>query len=121
MKPNGAAERRFEQYKKECQKWIRYFGLYQWDVSFIRDKKSQDVDGRCVSTDDGSRIAMLVISDSCGIPVQELAFHETCELLMARVRAVATARSATAEEIDGAIHEVVGTLTNTMFRDVKPK
>ena len=114
------AAREFEVFKRECDRWIRYWGLLSWGVKYFHTA-DDDCDSHCLLPIDGSRGASLCLSLEPENTPQENAFHEVAELLLGRIRILAMSRTATEEEIDGAIHEVIETLTNTVYRDVKPK
>jgi hypothetical protein len=47
--------------------------------------------------------------------IRRVAFHEVCEVFMARMHICAAARHVTREEIDEARHEIIRTLEHVIF------
>jgi len=116
-------KRHFEIFKKEFLKWRDFWGLFQYRVYFYHG----DIDacyGRC-DADLGAMHATITLSDEWPKPIndysiKQTAFHECCELLLARFNVNAYYRHATKNDIEESNHEIIRTLENKIFeRSIK--
>ena len=106
----------FEVFKEEAQKWICIFGLFYWDVDFQHvELLGNDAE---VEYDLESHIASMRLSTKVSQKnaIRKFAFHETCELLMARMQTVASARDSNEKMIEEARHEIIRILENSLFK-----
>jgi len=106
----------FEEFKEEAQKWIRIFGLLHWDIDFQHvELLGNDAEAEY---DLESHIASLRLSTKVSQKnaVRKFAFHETCELLFARMQTVASARDSNEKMIEEARHEIIRILENSLFK-----
>ena len=115
----------FTLFKKECQKWINYFGLKNWEIRYIHEGNSHE-DGLAGTTIDlDNKLAVIELCqemndyDYKNHSFNALAFHEVCEVLIGRLRYLAQSRYASKEEIIEANHEIVRTLENTILKGIK--
>ena len=114
----------FEVFKAESEKWIKTFGLIDWEVNY-----DYDLDGDCRAScqaDYVNRITINSISLEWAYKpkvaeIKRMAFHEVCELLLSPMRLVAEARFINEDELETARHSVIRVLENTIFhKGVKP-
>jgi hypothetical protein len=102
--------------------WQRRLGLLDWHIYTrhkTRDRNAQayccpNLAGRCAT------IYLSKVLDNYDEPpgetfIRRMAFHEVCEVLMARMHICAVARHVTREEIDEARHEIIRTLEHVIF------
>ena len=93
----------FKLFKQECQKWIEYFGLINWRISYFGEQLdvdyavcSWDIEGRCASITFSK-----YISEDVEFPnIKKCAFHEVCELFLADLQSLANTRYTTSIEIN---------------------
>jgi hypothetical protein len=119
----------FEEFKKECEYWIEYFGLKEWElhwehakcsVESRRAEVSYNVYGRIatftmnteIQAKEGKKLAPLAGKDFYGTS----AFHEVCELLIAPLYNMAT-YTFNAEEVQKESHTIIQRLINTIFKE----
>ncbi len=115
----------FRYFEKKVRYWLKYFQLGDWAVDVVNMEEPDGVDGSCKSIF-RQRNAAINISTDIGVfteseeakrvEIDTIAFHESCELLLAELRHAATDRHSTEETIEAAIHGVISRLTNTIFR-----
>jgi len=118
----------FALFQKECEKWIEYFGLKDWDVAYHHyiGENNDDPDSLArVNFTTGARAATIFLMKGWGckptsLLVRRYAFHEVCELMLADIYVFANSRYAEEGNLDRIIHTMVRRLENTVFRDVKP-
>ena len=102
--------------------WQRRLGLLDWHIYTRHKTRDRDAQASCYPNL-GGRCATLYLSkvlDNYDEPpgetfIRRIAFHEVCEVLMARMVICATARYVTGEEIDEARHEIIRTLEHVIF------
>lgn len=113
-------KKHFEIFKKECAKWIEYFGLKDWDVGYIH-KKDDDNFGTC-GYNMVSCHATISLTTNWGdeeptvSAIKRVAFHEVAELLLARLVSVAHTRSATDYDIEEATHGIIRRMENSVLK-----
>lgn len=113
----------FDLFKQECQKWIDYFGLKQWEVCY----RLLDLEGDCARciVDQIAKLAYFDLNnklsklDKEDRGIEMSAFHEVIELLLTDLRIMAKSTWADNVVLE-ATHEIISILENTIFRDVKP-
>ena len=66
-------------------------------------------------------ISLNTAADEKNVNPALIAFHEVTELLLARIRYLATERYIQPDEVDDAIHECIRTLENSVWKSVTPK
>jgi len=111
----------FKIFQEEVAYWQRRLGLLDWEIN----TRHQKIEGRgeCWANLQGrtATLALGKVFHNYDEPPGEagirlVAFHEVCELLLARMLICATARYATRDEIEEAKHEIIRTLENVLFR-----
>lgn len=110
----------FEVFQEEAVYWMQRFGLLGWRASFEHEVLECGTLAQC-EFEAQNRWAVLTLNKEWGeeadeARVRECAFHETCELFLGRLRDLAEERFIRDGEVDGAIHEVIRTLENTLWR-----
>jgi hypothetical protein len=117
-------KKHFELFQKEAAKWIEYLGLKGWRVTFRHyylsgsraEIHSDSLADRSVSiflsTDWGNDL----VTDS---NIKRSAFHEVCELLLLRIYSMAVDRDSTESQVTEESHNIIRTLENTVFKDLK--
>ena len=117
-------KRQFELFKKECQKWIKFFGLSEWDV--YHSYEHMDNAATCASKNMDS-LAVFALTTDLGkdiLPefgtdrnIRKMAFHEVCELMFARYDLLATRRfDVTEEMLTQERHQIIARLENSVFK-----
>ena len=120
-------KKQFDLYVKECKKWIKFFGLSDWDITFLHKKCiSEDLKAiAACSSDVESRSSILILSKEVKqeeeLPILDSdmkvhAFHEVVHLLMARYGWLARSRNTNYGEIDEEEHAIVARLQNSIFK-----
>ena len=112
----------FQLFQDECQRWIDYFGLKDIRVTYQHGGTNNDNNAEWLLDGEG-RVALIKLGDTIDNKshIQQSAFHEVTEgLLLGQVWALLENRYVTRTELDTAVHSVVRTLENTVFKDVKP-
>ncbi len=113
-------KKHFKLFKCECRKWIRIFGLYGWEVYYFHEDDGTD-HRAWASYKTTGRVCSLCLSTNWGTmyPTKRLvrlaAFHEVCELLLARMNTEAKYRFASEEVVDEAAHEVIRVLEKVVW------
>lgn len=120
-------EEDFEAFVDEAKFWIARFGLKGWGIDF----KVEDIGSRAIlrMNVSGRRAVVSLAKDFGGgftkKDVRRSAFHEVCELLLARTWDVALKRDLTPDQrrdaLEEAQHEVIRILENTIFEDAHAK
>lgn len=110
----------FELFKKECQKWIEFFGLKDWDVWCVHE----NVEGNLGSIvyDLLDKQATINLATDWGmtkpttLEIRKTAFHEVCELLLARLGIYGKARFIKEVDFTEATHDIIRRLENSVFK-----
>ena len=111
----------FRLFKKECRKWIDYFGLKQWEVLYFHEKCGgrsgfyTNISGGLCSIILNARFKNVYKITKKDIRI--IAFHEVVEgLLFAETRSLLFESGYSRTKIDEVIHPIIRTLENTMFK-----
>lgn len=129
-KDNQAAEQStltskedFELFKAGARRWLKYFGLMGWAVDFAHE--DMEGCGAHVRYSVKDRSALMDLNTDLREPptrelLDRLAFHEVCELMLARVYFIGL--DAEVEDALGeAQHEVIRILENVVWQPPKPE
>lgn len=113
----------FEIFKSECEKWIDFFGLKEWNVFYKQTELEEpSIVADCYPTyiDKSALIRLNTeIQDNYGVDViNRFAFHEICHLLLNDIRTIGESRFVTPGEFDNKEHEIIHKLTNSVFRNI---
>ena len=111
----------FEVFKAECEKWIEYFGMNDWDFCFVHKAPENLPNCRAACRADycGKLVSLFLSHKWDDKPepneLEKCAFHEVCEVLLSQMQALATSRWVTEDEVEVARHTVIAILGNTLF------
>lgn len=112
----------FKMFQEECLKWQKFFGLMEWKLYFDHCKLD-DLCGqvRFNVVDGVATISMNTEAGELGLDndfmVRQTAFHEICELLLARLEQMAGQRYDLNElEIREESHRIIRRLENSVFQ-----
>jgi len=113
-------KKHFEIFKKECQKWIDFFGLSEYGIEFFHG----EVDECRGSTTDYEHDMRIDLHLSAKLlnPSREMiaktAFHEVCEALLMRLRRLGDIYCSH-EIVNKEVHAVIHKLENSVFKSIK--
>jgi hypothetical protein len=120
-KSNKTTEKDFQVFKKECEYWIKYFGMYEYCVTFFHVKR-EGLAATQVNNDRSEHMAQMILSTHWGFDevshkmLCRSAFHEALELLTWEL-------GDSVSKIHGAwferdqIHKLIMRLQNTIFEE----
>ena len=112
------SKKNFEFFEEEGRRWLKFFGIYQWDCRFFFEKNDEALARVEWNTSEG--IAVFYLAKSwgkdkvCKKTISQSAFHEVCELLLNELNDMARG-SARDVHVEEAIHRVIRGLENTIF------
>jgi hypothetical protein len=112
----------FKVFQEAVAYWQRRLGLLDWHIYTRHRTRNPGTQASCYP-DLGGRCATIYLSKvllNYDEPpgetfIRRMAFHEVCELLMARMMICAQARYVTSEEIEEARHEIIRTMEHVIF------
>lgn len=112
----------FQIFQEAVTYWQKRLGLLDWYIHTRHKTRDRDAQASCYPNLSG-RCATIYLSkvlDNYDEPpgeffIRRMAFHEVCELLLARMMICATARYVTRDEIEEACHEIIRTLEHVIF------
>lgn len=113
----------FNKFKKFVDKWIKNFGLLQWEIGCHHQDDEEDSENDLAYTTfviDNRRADIFLTNEWCtevtDDELEKTAFHEVCEVFLLNIRGIATRRiNVSAEDIEGAIHEIIRTLETVVL------
>lgn len=114
-------KKHFRMFKCECEKWIAIFGLKGWEVVYFHEDDTEDEGRGWASYKVTGRVCSMGLARTWkGIcptkhGVQFVAFHEVCELLLARLMTEAKYRFTSEEVVDEAAHEIIRVLEKVLW------
>ncbi len=123
MKTTKTTNKHFEIFKKECEKWVDFFGLKEWDLKMVHEDCG-DSNGKCL-TGYSSKSAIITLTTEYECDgelihsIKKTAFHEVVHLLLADLVALGRARYLESDEFENKEHEIVSKLINSVFKHVK--
>lgn len=112
----------FRLFKKECRKWIEYFGLKQWDIHFFHNECDtgwaefySDIEGKNFTVTLSTKFPNY--KNITKRRIRLIAFHEVVEgIMLTEIRDMLFERGYNRRKIDKKIHTVVRILENTVFK-----
>ena len=116
-------KRHFNIFRRDCTKWIRFFSLKEWYVSAVRRVDADFEEGalaKCAADYHG-RVAELIIDPDWGETdvtkglLEICAFHEVCELLLAKLAKLAEAHYSK-KIVEEEVHVIVRKLENSLYK-----
>ena len=117
----------FQIFKKECQKWIAFFGLYGWRYSYFHEDTTEDWRASVRVSIDGRTVSLFLHIDwkddvVTERAVRESAFHEICEILLWRLASMAFGNLRfSPKECNEETHNIIRILENKVFNRGKKK
>lgn len=111
----------FKIFKTECQRWIEILGLKGWKIFYEHNDSTIDAYAH-FSYNQTSKQATITLTKTWKEEkpskefIQQTAFHEICEIFLAKIRTLAEDRSATENNIIEEIHTIVRTLENVLWK-----
>ena len=108
-------------FQEEADYWFRYFGLLDFDLK-VKISTSDEMENLAEATCDHiAKHATIVIAkfwpeyyfNDMDYEVRLTAFHEVCEILFGRIRALADRFSDM--EVNETIHSIINRLQNSIF------
>jgi len=112
-------KKNFAEFKKECEYWIEYFGLSDWQIHFDHCEVK---DGRasCWADIIGKLCTIELSTEWNASPVKweikKVAFHEICELLINQLGVLAK-WGHSIDIVNEQLHYVIRRLENTIFKE----
>lgn len=113
-------EKHFKLFKPECDYWIQAFGLIDWEIHYFHET-DPDRNLAWESHNVTNRIASMGLSAEWKRPkptkymIRKVAFHEVCELLLARLDTEAKFRFATEDNVNETRHAVIRVLEKIVW------
>ena len=114
-------KKHFEIFKKECEKWIKVFGLYGWKF-YYRHENRDDARAYCVwpdNIDDTQFTIILSVDFDDSFTIEDIklsAFHEIMEAFLYRITYFACARFCCLEDIREEKHHIIRTPEHVIFK-----
>lgn len=118
-------DRNFNEFVKECNRFIELFGLKSYDV--IIEQEFWDGSYARTYTNDEGRVACIQLNTNLtakDVQFQDIkatAFHEVCHLLLADLLYLAKKRFTSSEDIDKEEESVVVILEKTIYPYLRGK
>jgi len=114
-------KRHFEIFKKECEKWIKVFGLLGHRFYYCHE----DIEGRqlayCIYPDNHEdRVFTLGLSvnldcDYSMVDIKRSAFHEVMEAFLYRIQNIARCRWGNGYELEDEVHNIIRTMEKAVY------
>jgi len=121
--PGKTTRADFAIFRREVEKWIKAFGLYDWEVDVVHGGvEDSNHAAECLYQVDARRATIRLSkefthgSEFTKDDIRQAAIHEVGELLLARLVFLAESRSVTYEQIEEAHHDVIARLLNYLRR-----
>ncbi len=118
-KANKTTAKHFDLFQKEAWKWIRRFGLLNWDWHFehvelpgLYAQAEWSITGRNCTLSLGKDWENIPITNE---QVRKSAFHEVCEVLLGPMTTLARTRFIGEDDFGEAAHQVIRILENAVW------
>lgn len=110
-------KRQYELFKKECQKWQKFFGLLDWKIEFVFEPTDCLAD---IHWNTEGKNATVRLSTKWNLPpvdngIRQTAFHEICEVLLAPLSDFGYL-GANRHPVNTEVHSIIRRLENTVFK-----
>lgn len=117
-KKNKTTKADLEYFESECRRWLDFFGMKGWAVSYEHnaDEECKAQAGWSIS----GRMARFFLAEDWGsdqitrVELSRCAFHEVCELLFAELSDMAKSWVCD-QEVFRATHSIIRTLENVVW------
>lgn len=114
------AERIHNLFVKCLDKWIKKFGLTNWDINVVVESLNGDMGSTIASSVD--RMALIKIDPDaigCDADIEFTARHEILELILMPLNQCAQSRFVSEVEIDGSRHDIIRRFENFIQDECK--
>lgn len=106
--------KQYNLFKKECRKWVKWWGLHMWEVLYSHEDLGKDCYAQ-VQTHDTNKASKITFNKHgqkglTDYVIKLTAFHEVCELLVNPITAIEES-----PRMEKASHELIRTLENKIF------
>ena len=112
----------FELFQRECQKWVKFWGLLDWKIYYYHKDIGKN-HGSCAASLPGKVCSLSLAVEAneklSNEDVRLTAFHEVAELLIASLMVVAETRCIGEQETTEAGHDIVRRLENCVYERLK--
>jgi hypothetical protein len=115
-------KKQFKAFKKECQKWIKEFGMLGWRFYFDHFKVNDTTSIAWCCFPDKPEDRVFTLTLNTEIPdyltdkdILRSAFHEVMEAFIYKIGFLAKARYVQPEEINEEIHTIIRTLESVVY------
>ncbi|MCK9556110.1 hypothetical protein M0R19_08555 [Candidatus Pacearchaeota archaeon] len=121
----------FQLYVRECEKWIKFWGLSEWDINYSNvstdpDKVlgwcSWDLSGMIVTINLEKKWNNITLTkeekEEC---IRTTAFHEVCELLLAKLNDISFKYDVPRRVMTHHSHEIISRMQNSVYKNLKNK
>jgi hypothetical protein len=110
----------FKIFEKEVRKWQKRFGLTDWDLKIYHEEFLIENALAMCECEHLSRAAKITLNIKWSIPpikkdIKRYAFHEVCELLLARINDLAYDRFVCADNIEEEKHTIIRRMENGIW------
>ena len=111
----------FALFKKECEKWIDFFGLTNWRVVYCREQYEEDAHA-WFSTNSEGMVATIALcpdwkhEEVTTEQIKKSAFHEVCEMMFSHLQDLAQSRYWDPVEYQTERHAIIRRLENSVFK-----
>ena len=113
-------KKQFELFKAECLKWVKRFGLHNWELTFYHQEKSENL--AWLTTNYDAKYASFSLNKTWrwqkppdDYEIRKCGFHEACELLLFPIKHLGECRYLTDSEIAPAVHDVIHIMENVFW------
>ena len=114
-------KKQFDLYKKSANRWLLKFGLISWKVFFEHINNDMDAIATCTADPPG-RVALFSFTRTIGVNegltnkrIEQVGFHEACELLLAPLIIACQDTETREDEIDSIRHGIIRRLEHVIF------
>ncbi len=123
----------FKIYKEHAKKWIKYFGLMDWEFVFQHQKFTDRAEDWLAANSSGTRAKQATISlnknwfgdEPTVINLQRCAFHEVFETMTSELRNLVfdllNDKFVTETQVSDANHSLIQRMVNTVWEPLKDK
>lgn len=112
----------FELFKSECEKWINFFGLNEWDIKIEHSTDEKYTCGYNWKHIDNLNAVLTLSTDwddeQCEYSkdaIKRTAFHEVCEILIGKMSTTCL-WSFSDREVQVLSHDIIHKLENSVFK-----
>jgi len=122
-KQNITTAQDFETFKKECERWIAFFGLYEYEIYYEHKDNKNSLASTCVSENVSDKCCLVSLSKNWkdleinDLAVRKTAFHEICEILLWEIGDKLAIVGYNIERL--LTHQLIRRLENSVFKELQ--